>query len=94
MFGGRGTLAHRRASEPTAQAILGRPGNNASRSYGAALVASRYDPHLKAVKDRLPAGKKPCEVAIIATARKRLTRLNAMMASGQGWVTQTAPKPG
>jgi transposase len=46
--------------------------------YIAALVASRFNPDLKSFRDRLIAAGKPFKVAIIATARKLLTILNAM----------------
>lgn len=47
--------------------------------YTAAFVASRFNPDLKAFRDRLLAAGKPFKVAIIATARKLLTILNAMV---------------
>lgn len=47
--------------------------------YIAALVASRRDPVLKAVRDRMQAAGKPPKVAILAIARKLLTILNAMI---------------
>ncbi len=46
--------------------------------YLAAFIASRRDPALKAARDRLEAAGKPAKVAILATARKLLTILNAM----------------
>lgn len=47
--------------------------------YLAAFIASRRDPELKAMRDRLTANGKPFKVAIIAVARKLLTILNAMI---------------
>ena len=47
--------------------------------YLAAFIASRRDPELKAMRDRLIAAGKPFKVAIIAVARKLLTILNAMI---------------
>lgn len=47
--------------------------------YTAAFVASRFNPELKAFRDRLIAAGKPFKVAIIALARKLLTILNAMV---------------
>lgn len=47
--------------------------------YIAAFIASRYDPELKAMRQRLQAAGKPFKVAIIAVARKLLTILNAMI---------------
>lgn len=51
----------------------------------AALVASRYNPHLKAFRDRLVAAGKPKIVAIIAVARKLLTILNAIVRDQKPW---------
>lgn len=47
--------------------------------YLAAFVASRYDPRLRAFRTRLQDAGKPFKLAIIATARKLLTILNAML---------------
>lgn len=47
--------------------------------YIAALVASRFNKNLRTFRDRLIAAGKPFKVAIIATARKLLTILNAMI---------------
>ena len=56
--------------------------------YMAALVASRFNPALKAFHQRLiTAGKKP-KVAIIAVARKILTILGAMLRKQEKWATQ------
>ena len=46
--------------------------------YLAAFIASRSNPQLKAMRQRLQAAGKPFKVAIIAVARKLLTILNAM----------------
>lgn len=46
--------------------------------YLAAFIASRYDPTLKAFRQRLEAAGKPVKLAITACARKLLTILNAM----------------
>ncbi|TBH26845.1 IS110 family transposase, partial [Rhizobium leguminosarum] len=51
----------------------------------AALVASRYNPDLKAFRDRLVAAGKPKIVAIVATMRKLLTILNAIIRDGRPW---------
>ena len=53
-----------------------------------ALVAARFNPTLKAFRDRLVAAGKPKLVAIIATARKLLTILNAILRDAKPW-TQT-----
>ncbi|MDP3738652.1 MAG: IS110 family transposase [Hyphomonadaceae bacterium] len=47
--------------------------------YLAAFIASRCDPELRAFRKRLQDRGKPFKVAIIATARKLLTILNAMI---------------
>ena len=50
-----------------------------------ALVAARYNPILKAFRDRLVAAGKPKLVAIIATARKLLVILNAILRDQKPW---------
>lgn len=50
-----------------------------------ALVAARHNPTLKAFRDRLVAAGKPKLVAIIATARKLLTILNAIIRDHKPW---------
>jgi transposase len=50
-----------------------------------ALVASRRNPVLKAFRDKLVAQGKPKIVAIIATARKLLTILNAIIRDQKPW---------
>jgi len=49
----------------------------------AALVASRYNPVIKAFYQRLVAAGKPKKLALTACARKLLTILNAMARSGK-----------
>jgi transposase len=51
----------------------------------AALVASRHNPLLKAFHQRLISAGKPKLVAIVATARKLLTILNAMVRTNTPW---------
>ena len=51
----------------------------------AALVASRHNPSLKAFRDRLVAAGKPRIVAIVATMRKLLTILNAIIRDNKPW---------
>ena len=58
--------------------------------YMGALVASRRNPELKAFRDKLVAQGKPKMVALIATARKLLTILNAIIRDGTPWRTQDA----
>lgn len=53
----------------------------------AALVASRFNPLLKAFYQRLLAAGKPKIVAIIAVARKLLTILNAIIRDQRPWQT-------
>lgn len=52
-----------------------------------ALVASRHNPVLKAFRDRLVAQGKPKLLALIATARKLLTILNAIIRDDTPWKT-------
>jgi transposase len=51
----------------------------------AALVASRYNPALRTFRDRLVAQGKPKIVAIVATMRKLLTILNAIIRDNKPW---------
>ena len=51
----------------------------------AALVAARFNPQLKAFRDKLVAAGKPKLVAVVATARKLLTMLNAIVRDGKPW---------
>ncbi|OLP55688.1 IS110 family transposase [Rhizobium rhizosphaerae] len=51
----------------------------------AALVASRHNPALKAFRDRLVAQGKPKIVATVATMRKLLTILNAIIRGKKPW---------
>lgn len=50
-----------------------------------ALVAARHNPTLRAFRDRLVAAGKPKLVAIIATARKLLIILNAIIRDQKPW---------
>ena len=56
----------------------GRSGVRASL-FMAALTAIRFNPQLKAFRDRLVAAGKPKLVALVATMRKLVTILNAMI---------------
>jgi transposase len=51
------------------------------------MVASRYNPPLKAFHQRLIAAGKPKMVALIAVARKLLTILNAILRDNRSWQT-------
>jgi transposase len=55
-----------------------------------AMVAARHNPELKAFRDRLVAAGKPKLVALVATARKLLTILNAILRDHKPWRQQTA----
>ena len=55
-----------------------------------AMVAARRNPDLKAFRDRLVAAGKPKLVALVATARKLLTILNAILRDQKPWRQQTA----
>lgn len=52
-----------------------------------AMVASRFNPTLKAFRDRLIAAGKPKLVALIAVARKLLVILNAILRDAKPWRT-------
>lgn len=53
--------------------------------YMGALVAARFNPDLKAFRDRMVAAGKPKMVALIAVARKLLTILNAILRDAKPW---------
>jgi transposase len=55
-----------------------------------AMVAARYNPILKAFRDRLVAAGKNKLVAIIAVARKLLTILNAILRDNTPWQPKSA----
>jgi transposase len=55
-----------------------------------AMVAARFNPQLKAFRTRLVQAGKPKLVALVATARKLLTILNAIIRDNQPWRAQTA----
>jgi transposase len=50
-----------------------------------AMVAARFNPVLKAFRDKLVAAGKPKLVALVATARKLLTILNAILRDKKPW---------
>lgn len=67
------------------RSIWGGRANVRSVLYMATLVAVRFNPVLKKFYDRLvQAGKKP-KVAIVASMRKLITILNAMVKNGTKW---------
>ena len=51
------------------------------------MVASRHNAALKTFRDRLIAAGKSKLVALIATARKLITILNAILRDGTPWQT-------
>lgn len=55
-----------------------------------AMVGARHNPILKAFRDKLVAAGKPKMVALVATARKLLTILNAILRSTTPWQPQSA----
>jgi transposase len=55
----------------------------------AAMVAARHNPILKAFRDKLVTAGKPKLVALVATARKLVTILNAILRDRQPWHAQT-----
>ena len=67
-------------------------GRTAVRSalFMGAMVAARFNPTLKAFRDKLVAAGKPKLVAIVAVARKLLTILNAIMREQTPWQHQNA----
>jgi transposase len=67
----------------------GRPAVRAALFMGA-MVAARHNPDLKAFRDRLVAAGKPKLVALIATARKLLTVLNAILRDQTPWRAKIA----
>ena len=60
--------------------------------YMAALTATRYNPALRTFYRRLRAAGKPAKVALVATMRKLLTIVNAMIKHETPW-TQVASTP-
>ncbi len=54
--------------------------------YMAALSSSRHNPAIKAFYDRLLAAGKPKKVALVASMRKLLTIINAMMSRRSPWI--------
>ena len=56
----------------------------------AAMVAARFNPTLKAFRDKLVQTGKPKMLAIVAVARKLLTILNAILREKRQWSNQNA----
>ena len=53
--------------------------------YMPALVASRFNPDLKAIYQRLKATGKPAKVAITAIMRKLVVLANALLSNRRNW---------
>ena len=59
--------------------------------YMGALVASRHNPAIRDFYQRLLAAGKPNKVALVASMRKLLVMLNAMLKHGYPWCDMTQP---
>ena len=59
--------------------------------YMGALVASRHNPAIRDFYQRLLAAGKPKKVALVASMRKLLVTLNAMLKHGYPWCDMTQP---
>jgi hypothetical protein len=59
--------------------------------YMATLVATRYNPRIKALYERLLAAGKVKKVALTACMHQLLTSLNAMLKHRKSWQDQEAP---
>lgn len=62
--------------------------------YMATLSAVRYNPSLKQFYERLKAAGKVSKVALIASARKLLTILNAMVRDSAKWDASRSAQAG
>ena len=62
-----------------------------SVGYMGALVASRHNPAIRDFYQRLLAAGKPKKVALVASMRKLLVMLNAMLNHGSPWRNMTQP---
>lgn len=67
--------------------IAGGRGSPRSALFMGAMVAARHNPPLRLFYQRLVAAGKPKRVALIATARKLLTILNAIIRDQKPWQT-------
>jgi transposase len=76
----------RQSGRPKGKSFIG-GGRTAVRTalFMGALVAARHNPTLRAFRDRLVAAGKPKLVALIATARKLLVILNAIIRDHKPW---------
>jgi transposase len=78
-------VAHDSGAQRGKRAIAGGRATVRSALYMATLVATRYNPVIRAFYRHLLAAGKPKRVALVAGMRKLLTILNAMIKSQQPW---------
>ena len=67
------------------RAIRGGRGAIRAPLYMAALIASRSNPALRAVSQRLRANAKPPKLALVVLMRRMLVTLNAMLRTSTPW---------
>lgn len=72
------------------RSIWGGRANVRAMLYMAALAASRHNPLIKAMYQRLRSIGKPAKVALVACMRKLLTILNSMVRAGSPWSADRA----
>ncbi len=70
--------------------IWGRRADARRALFLAAFIATRHDPMMKAFRRRLQSGGKPPKVAIVASARKLVTILNAMLKNKQPYLSESS----
>ena len=58
--------------------------------YMPALVASRFNPDLRATYERLVAAGKPKKLALVAVMRKLIVLANALLREGRKWAPHAA----
>lgn len=73
--------------------IWGGRGSVRATLYMAAVTATRYNPVLKRFYRRLRDAGKPAKVALVATMRKLLTIVNAMLKHQAAWDAEVASTP-
>jgi transposase len=78
-------IAHDSGTRQGRRPIRGGRGVVRAPLYMAALVASRSNPTLRAVYQRLLANAKPAKLALVVLMRKMLITLNAMLRSATPW---------
>ncbi len=61
--------------------------------YMPALVATRYNPDMRIVYDRLVGSGKPAKVAITAVMRKMVVLANTLIRAGRKWEPRVAAIP-